>query len=59
MVRSTYAPWLTTDLRHDMNQRDHLRKKAVKNKSKILFEVYKAKCNCINTIIKSAKSNYC
>ena len=54
-VRSTYAPWLTTDIRHEMNQRQHLKKKAVKNKSKILFEAYKAKRNHINKIIKSAK----
>ena len=58
-VRSTYAAWLATDIRHEMNQRDHLKKKAVKNKSKTLFEAYKAKRNRINKIIESAKSNYC
>ena len=50
---------LTTDIRHEMNQRDHLKKKAVKNKSKTRFEAYKAKRNRINKIIKSAKYNYC
>ena len=58
-VRSTYAPWLTTDMRHEMNQQDYLKKKAVKSKSKSLFKAYKAKCNSINKLIKSAKSNYC
>ena len=33
-VRSTYAPWLTTDIRHEMNQREYLKKKGVKSKSK-------------------------
>ena len=42
-----------------MNQRDYLKKKAVKNKSKTLFEAYKAKRNCINKIVNSAKYNYC
>ena len=41
-----------------MNQRDHLKKKAVKNISKTLLAAYKAKHNCINKIIKSAKYNY-
>ena len=58
-VRSTYAPWLTTDIRHEMNQRDYLKKKAVKSKSKSLFKAYKAQRNRINKLIKSAKSNYC
>jgi hypothetical protein len=58
-VRSTYAPWLTTDIRHEMNQRDYLKKKAVKSKSKSLSEAYKAKRNRVNKIIKSAKSSYC
>ena len=42
-----------------MNQRDYLKKKAVKSKSKSLFKAYKAKRNSINKLIKSAKSNYC
>ena len=58
-VRSTYAPWLTTDIRHEMNQRDYLKKKEVKSKSKSLFKAYKAQRNRINKLIKSAKSNYC
>ena len=58
-VRSTYAPWLTTDIRHEMNQRDYLKKKAVKRKSKIPSEAYKATRNRVNKIIKSAKSSYC
>ena len=53
-VRSTYAPWLTTDIRHDMNQRDYLKKKAVKSKSKSLFKAYKTMRNCISKLIKSS-----
>ena len=35
-VRSTYAPWLTTEIRCEMNKRDYLKKRAVKSNSKSL-----------------------
>ena len=47
-VRSTYAPWLTTAIRREMNQRDHLKKKAVKNRSECFNEAYKVKRNQVN-----------
>lgn len=58
-VRSTYAPWLTTGIRREMNQRDYLKKKAVKNRSESLHQAYKTKRNQVNKLIKSAKSLYC
>lgn len=58
-VRSTYATWLTTEIKREMNQRDYLKKKAVKNKSKILNEAYKTKRNHVNKLIRSAKACYC
>ena len=39
-VRSTYAPWLTTEIRREMNKRDHLKKRAVKSNSKRLHRDY-------------------
>ena len=33
-VRSTYSPWLTTNIRCEMNKRDYLKKRAVKINSK-------------------------
>lgn len=58
-VRSTYAPWLTTDIKCEMNKRGYLKKKAVKNRSESLHLAYKTKRNEVNKLIKSAKSLYC
>jgi hypothetical protein len=58
-VRSTYAPWLTTEIRCEMNTRDYLKKRAVKSNSKSLHRVYKAKRNEVNKLIRSAKFRYC
>mgnify|MGYP002803522946 FL=1 len=58
-VRSTYAPWLTTEIRCEMNKRDHLKKRAVKSNSKRLHRDYQLKRNEVNKLIKSAKRGYC
>ncbi|CAB3986896.1 Hypothetical predicted protein [Paramuricea clavata] len=58
-VRNTYAPWLTTDIRCEMNMQDYLKKKAVKNNSKSLHQAYTVKRNEVNKLIKSAKAQYC
>ena len=58
-VKSTYAPWLTTEIRCEMNKRDYLKKRAVKSNSKSLHRVYKAKRNEVNKLIRSAKFRYC
>ena len=54
-----YAPWLTTSIRHEMNHRDYLKKKAVKTKSEYFDKAYKAQRNLVNKLIKSAKTEYC
>ena len=58
-VRSTYAPWLTTEIRCEMNKRDHLKKRTVKSNSKRLHRDYQLKRNEVNKLIKSAKLRYC
>ena len=58
-VRSTYAPWLTTEIRCEMNKRDYLKKRAVKSSSKSLYRDYQLKRNEVNKLIKSAKLRYC
>jgi hypothetical protein len=58
-VRSIYAPWLTTEIRCEMNKRDYLKKRAVKSNSKSLHRVYKARRNEVNKLIRSAKFRYC
>ena len=58
-VRSTYAPWLTTEIRCEVNKRDYLKKRAVKSSSKRLYRDYQLKRNEVNKLIKSAKLRYC
>ena len=58
-VRSTYAPWLTTEIRCEMNEQDHSKKRAVKSNSKRLHRDYQLKRNEVNKLIKSAKLRYC
>lgn len=58
-VRSVYAPWLTTSIRHEMNHRDYLKKKAVKTKSEYFNKAYKTQRNLVNNLIKSVKTEYC
>ena len=58
-VRSTYSPWLRTNIRCEMNKRDYLKKRAVKTNSKKLHRAYKDKRNEVNKLIKSAKFQYC
>ncbi len=58
-VRSTYTPWLTTEIRCEMNKRDYMKKGAVKSNSKSLHQLYKAKRNEVINQIKSAKLRYC
>ena len=36
--RSTYAAWLATDIRHEMNQRDHLKRKQLKINLKLFLK---------------------
>ena len=58
-VRSTYSPWLTANIRCEMNKRDYLKKRAAKTNSKKLHRAYKGKRNEVNKLIKSAKFQYC
>jgi hypothetical protein len=41
-VRSQKTPWLTDTIKFDMNRRDYLKKKAVKNNSLWYHNAYKA-----------------
>lgn len=57
-MRSEYAPWLTTNIKKSMNQRDYLKKKAIKTKSPVFHQAYKESRNMTNKTIKRAKSQY-
>ena len=58
-ISSTYAPWLSTVIRCEMDRGDYLKKRALKNNSKSLHRAYKAKRNEVNKLIKFAKIQYC
>ena len=52
-VRSTYGPWLTTQIRGEMNKRDYLKKRAIKTNSENVYHASQAKRNEVNKLIKS------
>ena len=58
-VRSTYSPWLTTNISWKTNKRDYLKKRAIKTNSKKFHRAYTDKRNEVNKLIKSAKFQYC
>ena len=39
-VRSKHAPWLTNEIKKQMNHRDHLKQKATQTKSRHFYEAY-------------------
>lgn len=57
-VRSQYAPWLNDPIKKAMNNRDYLKKKAVKTQSYYYDEAYKGARNHVNKLIKKAKKRY-
>ncbi|CAB3984582.1 Hypothetical predicted protein, partial [Paramuricea clavata] len=57
-VRSTYNPWITTEIKCLSHRRDFLKKKAVTHDSIYYFNEYKQCRNNLNKTIKETKSNY-
>ena len=57
-VRSTYNPWITTEIKYLSHRRDFLKKKAVTHNSIYYFNEYKQCRNNLNKTIKETKSNY-
>ena len=57
-VRSTYNPWITTEIKYLSHRRDFLKKKAVTHNSIYYFHEYKQCRNNLNKTIKENKSNY-
>ena len=39
-VRSKHAPWLTNEIKKQMNHRDYLKQKATQTKSRHFYEAY-------------------
>ena len=57
-VRSEYAPWLNEQIKKAMNNRDYLKKKAVKTKSNYYNQAHSTNRNHVNKLIKNAKKTY-
>ena len=59
MVRGKPAPWLTYELKNQMNHRDYYLKKARKSKSPSDWKEYRRIRNQVTYNIRQAKSSYC
>ena len=57
-VRSGHAPWLTSEIKKKIYDRDFLKKKSIKTGSIHFFNAYKKTRNQLNSLIKSTKSKY-
>ena len=56
-VRSEHAPWLTSEIKRKIYDRDFLKKKSVKTGS-ANFDAYKKARNELNSLIQSTKARY-
>ena len=57
-VRSEHAPWLTSEIKRKIYDRDFLKKKSVKTGSANFYNAYKKARNELNSLIKFTKARY-
>ena len=57
-TNTNICPWLTLEVKNEMDYRDVLQKKFRKSKTTDNYEKYKRQRNKVNNLIKSAKQNY-
>ena len=57
-VRSKRTPWLTNEIKKQMNHRDYLKQKATQTKSRHFYEAYKIARNKTNKMVEKAKSRH-
>ena len=57
-VRGKSSPWLSADIKSEMNKRDKLMRKSRKTKNGAIRDEYKKQRNRVNNIIRKAKSDY-
>ena len=57
-VRNKPAPWLNSEIKKEMFNRDSLKKKAIKSGSQHDWSIFKKARNAVNYSIRSAKSKY-
>ena len=57
-TRPTKCPWITTNLKKQMNFRDRLKNKAIKTKDAFIWNQFRKVKNQVNQEIKSPKKAY-
>ena len=57
-IRSTSAPWITSDIRFKMNRRYKLFKKAITTKCPLLWQKYKKVRNEVTSALRKAKASH-
>ena len=57
-VKGRLCPWLTRDVRKEMNLRDGLLRKACRTNQEIYWSSYKRQCNRVFCLVKKCKSRY-
>ena len=58
-VRGKPAPWLNSEVKNLMNERDKLLRKSRRTKDETDISAYKSKRNEVNIAVRRAKSVYC
>lgn len=57
-VKGKKSPWVTRDVKQEINERDALQRKFRKSRSTSEFENFKRQRNRINIIVRKAKNSY-
>ena len=57
-VRSKHTPWLTNEIKKQINHRDYLKQKATRTKSRHFYEAHKITRNKTNKMVEKAKSRH-
>ena len=58
MTNTNKSPWLTVELKNEIDCRDALQRKFRKSKTTENYEKYKRQRNKVNNLVKRAKQNY-
>ena len=59
MIRGKSAPWLTTDIKVAINDKDHYLKVARRANDKADWQLYRKSRNYVAYAIRKSKANYC
>ena len=57
-MKGKKTPWLTRELKHEINRRDILQRKLRKSKSITDLEDFRQQRNRVNVLVRKAKNNH-